>query len=199
MKINHERYKDVNAENYEKPTLVSILIGKEGDTKIGNLINEIKNSKILEFGCGTGRFTRLYYKENQVTCVDINTHLFTLKEVPILKADVTKLEGAINTEERFDYILSFWMTEYLDETDLAKTLSSCKKFLDVHGKIIFTFVSKGLWGRLYIAGAKLKGIKKFNYNNDQIKKISTEAGLNQIETITIKRFGFEFGKIIVFN
>ncbi|MBI4947481.1 MAG: class I SAM-dependent methyltransferase [Bacteroidetes bacterium] len=198
MKKNYERYQNVDADDYENPTLVSRLIGKAGDNLITGILNSITNKNVLELGCGTGRFTKLYCKNNNVTCVDINTHLFKLNNVKLIEGDVTKLETLLK-DDTFETVLSFWMTEYLNNDDFKKTLIGCKKYLSQNGKIIFTVISKGLWGRCYVAGAKLKGINKYNYSNSQLTEIAQYSDLEIEKTISVKRFGFEFGKIIIFQ
>lgn len=197
MKKNYERYNQLDAVSYEKKTLLSILIGEKCDKIIGELISGIKNRKILELGCGTGRYTKIYYEDNDIKCIDINPHLFELGNVPVIKGNVTELDNLLGKDERFDYITSFWMSEYLTEKELTQTLTLSAKFLNPNGLIIFTFISNGLIGRLYIAGAKIKGIPKYKYSNDKIYKIAGNAGLEIVKNIPVRRFGFELGKLVV--
>lgn len=197
MKKNYERYNQLDAVSYEKKTLLSILIGEKCDQIIGELISGIKNRKILELGCGTGRYTKIYYEDNDIKCIDINPHLFELGNVPVIKGNVTELDNLLGKDERFDYITSFWMSEYLTEKELTQTLTLSAKFLNPNGLIIFTFISNGLIGRLYIAGAKIKGIPKYKYSNDKIYKIAGNAGLEIVKNIPVRRFGFELGKLVV--
>jgi predicted TPR repeat methyltransferase len=187
----------LDAVSYEKKTLLSILIGEKCDKIIGELISGIKNRKILELGCGTGRYTKIYYEDNDIKCIDINPHLFELGNVPVIKGNVTELDNLLGKDERFDYITSFWMSEYLTEKELTQTLTLSAKFLNPNGLIIFTFISNGLIGRLYIAGAKIKGIPKYKYSNDKIYKIAGNAGLEIVKNIPVRRFGFELGKLVV--
>lgn len=197
MKKNYERYNQLDAVSYEKKTLLSILIGEKCGKIIGELISGIKNRKILELGCGTGRYTKIYYEDNDIKCIDINPHLFELGNVPVIKGNVTELDNLLGKDERFDYITSFWMSEYLTEKELTQTLTLSAKFLNPNGLIIFTFISNGLIGRLYIAGAKIKGIPKYKYSNDKIYKIAGNAGLEIVKNIPVRRFGFELGKLVV--
>lgn len=199
MKKNYERYSEVNAESYQKQTLIGFLFSGKYGPVIADLLSKIKNKKVLELGCGTGRYTKLYYQTNEVTCVDINPHLFALKDVPVIQGNVTELNSLLSKEKMFDIILSFWMTEYLSSSEVKQTLSQGNTFLLPEGNIVFTFISKGLWGRFYIAGAGIKGIRKYCYSNKQIVEISNSSGL-VIEKITsIKRLGLEFGKVVVFR
>ena len=197
MKKNYERYNQFDTGSYEKKTLLSILIGEKCDKIIGEVISGIKNKKILELGCGTGRYTKMCYEDNEIKCIDINPHLFALGNVPVIKGNVTELDNLLSKDERFDYITSFWMSEYLTEKELAQTLTLSGKFLKPNGLIIFTFISNGLIGRLYITGARIKGIAKYKYNNDKIYKIVGNAGLEIVKNIPVRRFGFELGKLVV--
>ena len=197
MKKNYERYDQLGWESYEKKSLLSILIGKKCDTIIGEVIVGIKGKKILELGCGTGRYTKIYDKSNAIKCIDINPHLFKLSNVPLIKGNVAELDKLLNNEERFDYITSFWMSEYLNEKEIEQTLTKSRKFLALNGLIIFTFISDGLIGRLYIAGAGIKKIVKYKYSSDKMHKIIGNAGLEIVKNIPVKRFGFELGKLVI--
>lgn len=196
MKINYERYFQLDSEAYEKTTLISVLIGKECDKIIFNIVSQLKDKNILELGCGTGRYTKMYFQNNNVKCIDINPHLFTLKNVPIIKGNVTQLNQLLSKEERFDCITSFWMTEYLSQKEITTTLSYCNEFLDKNGVVIISFISKGLLGRFYISGAKIKGIKKYCYSKNKIKEIILKTGLELEKSVSVKRMGFELGKIM---
>lgn len=197
MEKNYERYSQLDSSSYEKKTLLSILIGKKCDRIIGEVISGIKDKKILELGCGNGRYTKMYDKSNAIKCVDINPHLFKISNVPIIKGNVTELDNLLSKDERFDYITSFWMSEYLNAKEIAQTLTHSRKFLSLNGLVIFTFISNGLIGRLYITGARIKGIKKYKYSSDKIDGILCNARLEIVKNIPVKRFGFELGKIVM--
>lgn len=196
MKINYERYNQLDSQAYEKTTLMSVLVGKECDKIIFDIVSQLKNKNILELGCGTGRYTKMYFHNNNVKCIDINPHLFTLKNVPVIKGNVTQLNHLLSKEERFDFITSFWMTEYLTKEEITTTLTYSKEFLDKNGVIIFSFISKGLLGRFYIAGAKIKGIRKYCYSKNKLSEIILKTGLELEKSVSVKRMGFELGKIV---
>ena len=59
-----------------------------------------------------------------------------------------------------------------------------------------SFISKGLLGRFYISGAKIKGIKKYCYSKNKIKEIILKTGLELEKSVSVKRMGFELGKIM---
>jgi SAM-dependent methyltransferase len=196
---NYERYRGMDASSYDERTALSLLLGAEINKTISRVVSEIRNKRVLELGCGTGRYTKLYYKNNSVKCVDVNPHLFTVEEVPIISGNATQLDALLDQGEEFDFILSFWMTEYLNQAEVLQTLRLSKGYLTEGGKIIFTFVSKGVWGRLYVLGSKLKGIDKLNYSLRSLRKLSSTLGLAIDQAIPIKRFGCELGKVLCFT
>jgi SAM-dependent methyltransferase len=197
-KKNYERYSALDAQAYEKKTLMSVLFAAENARVIGEIVGKITKKRVLELGCGTGRYTRLYHQRNEVTCIDINPHLFAVRGVQIIGGDATRLDLLLDKKEKFDFILSFWMTEYLNQAEVLQTLRQSKGYLTEEGKIIFTFVSKGVWGRLYVLGSKLKGIDKYNYSLRSLRKLSSTLGLAIEQAIPIKRFGCELGKVLSF-
>ena len=75
-----------------------------------------------------------------------------------------------------------------------------KKLSSLCRKLIYrqwhSFISKGLLGRFYIAGAKIKGIKKYCYSKNKIKEIILKTGLELEKSVSVKRMGFELGKIM---
>lgn len=193
MKNNFERYQGEEGTDCEKTTLATYLIGRQANAIIAAKLTPRSGNDILELGCGSGRFTRLYYRQNRVTVVDINPHLFRpLPGVKLITGNVANLNSLLPTSTRYDLIFSAWLTEYLCPADLRAALRESRDHLKKNGVIIFTLVNRDLLGSLYIGGARLKGIKKYSYSVPMIRKIATEIGLKTIEIKRMRRLGFGY-------
>lgn len=154
------------------------------DKKLIPLISQIKDKDILDVGLGTGYYTRLLIENNNVTGVDQNPHLCKLP-IKVYKGDATELSSLVG-QEKFDIVLSTWMTEYLDEGQLSGFFTESKKVLKDDGMLITTVISKYGLGFVYITLAKiLKGTDKYNYHKKQIVAKLKEAGFADIEIIRL--------------
>lgn len=197
---NYDRYKTIDALEYEKRTLLSFFLGNTNYNIIRGFVIHIKNKKVLELGCGTGKYTKLYAKNNKVACIDINPHLFSLSGVRLIKGNVIHLDSLISEKSKYEYILSFFLTEYLPKKNLLITMRHCKKHIVSDGRIVSTFISNGLWGLIYIYGAKIiKGINKYAYSILFIKKMALDLKLDIVEIKKIRRFGITFAYVVVFK
>ncbi len=191
MKNNFERYRGQDSYFCEKKTFVSLLVGRRADEIITQKLSSLDHLAVLELGCGSGRFTRCYYKRNHVTCLDINPHLFRpLPGVEIIEGNVVDLDILIPRGARYDLIFSAWLTEYLDRASLFSVLQSCQRLLAAHGKMIFTFINRDCLGSIYIGGARLKGIRKYNYSLPEIASLASQARLRIVEVSSVRRLGF---------
>ncbi len=198
MKNNFERYRGKRGSYCEQTTLVIYLVGRNADRVISKKLADIENIDVLELGCGSGKFTRLYYRQNRVTAIDINPQLFQpLPGVKVIKGNVADIKALLPSSARFDLVFSAWLTEYLCPADLRATLLGSREHLKKNGTIIFTFVSQDLLGGIYVAGARLKGIQKYNYSLATIKRIAAEAGLVVTGVNPLRRLGF--GRLVTFK
>ena len=181
---NYERYAETTTEEYNKRTIMSYFCRVSSDKKIIPLISKIKNEEILDVGLGTGYYTKILMKNNHVTGVDMNPHLCKLP-IKVYKGNATELAKLVQGE-KFDVVLSMWMTEYLDEKQLAAFFAESKRILKDNGKLITTVISSYGFGFLYITLAKiLRGVDKYNYRKEQTVKKLKEAGFTDIEIIRL--------------
>ncbi len=197
---NYQRYKNVTNNSYEKKSIMN-LIYKNGNNTINYFLKEnIKNSDVLELGVGTGKYTKILLENNnRITGVDINSHLFKLSNVEFYSCNCLEIDKYIPLEKKYDYIVSFWMTEYLSKSELDILFSKLKNFLREDGMIIITIISKGFWGWFYRIGAALKGIKKYNYSYSDINNTIINCNLIIEKIEKIKFLGIEFAYIYHFK
>jgi SAM-dependent methyltransferase len=181
---NYDRYHDTTAEEYDKKTIMSWFCRIPSDRKILPLLFDIKNKKILEVGLGTGYYTKTLLKNNDVTGLDRNTHLCKLP-VKLYEGDATEITKLLK-DEKFDLVISMWMTEYLSSEQLTAFFAESKKTLRPGGKLITTVISPYGFGFLYVALAgKIRKIEKFTYNKSQIMEKLKQAGFADIEIINL--------------
>ena len=181
---NYERYKSISAEDYDKKSLMSLLCRIPSDKKIIPYITSLKGKKILDVGCGTGFYTKILMGKNTVIGIDQNPHLCRLS-IPLHKGDATQLSEIVGGE-KFDVVLSTWMTEYLNPEQLDSFFSEAKKVLNKQGIFISTFISTYCLGYTYVKLAKiLKGIDKYCYPKKEIINKLKNTGFTNIKIINL--------------
>ena len=181
---NYDRYRDTTSQQYDKKTFMSWFYCKSPDRKLFPLLSEIKDKKILEVGLGTGRYTKILMHNNDITGLDRNIHLCELP-VKLYEGDATEITRLVK-DEKFDFVVSIWMTEYLNPQQLGLFFAESKKTLRPGGKLITTVISPYGFGFLYITLAKkLRKIEKFNYNKMQIIEKLKQAGFANMEIIRL--------------
>lgn len=181
---NYERYLKETTEEYDKKSIMSYFCRIPSDRKIIPLISKIKGMNILDVGLGTSYYTRILFDNNQITGIDQNPHLCKLP-VKVYKGDASELTKLVK-DEKFDIVISTWMTEYLNEEQLQRFFSESRKVLKDNGKLITTVISKYGMGFAYITMAKLaRGIDKYNYKKQYIIEKLKQAGFGAIEIIDL--------------
>jgi len=181
---NYERYKTVTAESYEKKGILYRVRKPSDDGMIIPLISHIKGKRILDVGLGTGWYTKFLLEDNAIVGIDQNPHLCRLS-ITVHKGDATKLTELVGGE-KFDVVLSTWMTEYLDGQQLQQFFNEARKVLKDDGQLMTTIISKYGFGFLYITAAKMiRGIDKYNYTRKSTLDMLGKAGFTDIEIINL--------------
>jgi cyclopropane fatty-acyl-phospholipid synthase-like methyltransferase len=194
---NYERYKTVSAESFEKKDVMHYLVRIPSDKKLLPMIDGIKGKKILDVGPGTGRYTTLLVKDNEVIGVDRNPHLCRAP-IKIIEGDATQIAGLAGAAS-FDVVFSTWMTEYLNQEQLITFFRQAKKTLKDNGSLMSTIISKHGFGFLYITAAKLvKGISKYNYDKQRVCDMLREAGFNSVEIVNLSSWlGIPWAYVVI--
>jgi ubiquinone/menaquinone biosynthesis C-methylase UbiE len=181
---NYDRYKAETAESYEKRCLMDYLVRIPSDKKLVPIILQIKGKKILDVGPGTGRYTSLLLKDNEVVGIDRNPHLCRLP-IKVLQSDATQFVGLVGARS-FDTVFSTWMTEYLNPEQLSTFFKQARMALKENGELVTTIVSKCGFGFLYINAAKMiRGTDKYNYTKKTVANMLKEAGFADIKIINL--------------
>lgn len=181
---NYERYQNITGDDYEKRGIMYYICQIPSDKKIIPLLSKIENKKILDVGCGSGFYTKFLTEKNKVTGIDQNPHLCRLS-IPLHKGDATQLSQIVG-DEKFDMVISTWMTEYLNPEQLSRFFSQARMVLKADGRLMSTVISKNGFGFVYVTAAKMiRGIDKFNYSKKQIINMLKETGFADIEIVDI--------------
>lgn len=130
---NYMRYRVTNEKLYTQHTLSYFLMRKPCDEIIIPRIKQISECDILEVGAGYGYYTSMILDKNNVEVADVNPTLCQHIGCPVYACNATELNDII--KKRYDYILSFWMTEYLNEEDMRVFLRSAFAILNRGGTL----------------------------------------------------------------
>lgn len=199
MKNALEYYKGITSAGYHSFSLMGAVTSASAKKTIYPMLEKYKGLKILELGCGTGAYTSLYCARNAVTCVDLNPHLFQLKNVPLICGDCRRLDSLLPRQEKYDRILAFFMTEYLAPDEITRLLQTCAARLNPGGEIVLTFIT-GFWGTLYVWGSRIfKATGKHTFSLTQVKTAARSAGLSIGEIRHIGRFGLDSALLVTFS
>lgn len=187
---NYDRYQNYTEKEYNNKNLSNFFMKKQADKVLLPYIKNIRKKKILEVGPGYGNYTKyLLDNGNMVEGVDINPELGANIGIKITKGCADQLSDKFH--DKFECVFSFWMTEYLNEAQMKAFMEQGIGLLDLHGVFATTVVVNRGLGRLYIALARLKGIKKYCYSQKQISQmISEEKKVRMIPLNTILNIPF---------
>lgn len=168
---NYDRYRNYTEKEYNNKNISNFFMKNQADKVLLPYIRNIRKKKILEVGPGYGYYTKyLLENGNDVRGLDINPELGANIGIEITKGRADQLQDVIH--DKYDRVLSFFMTEYLDETQMSQFVRQSIQQLETGGIFATTvIVNRGL-GWLYIRLAGLKGIKKYCYSYKQIRKMA---------------------------
>jgi len=99
-----------------------------------------KGKKILDHGCGTGRFGKIAQdKGANVIGIDISKKILkkAAEVIKVKQADCVKLPFKDNS---FDYVFSFMVLQILNNENLEKALIEMQRILKPKGKLFFAIV-----------------------------------------------------------
>ncbi len=169
---NFERYQRSSEAKYNKKGISYFLMRRNPDKTIYPYLKAISGENILEVGIGYGYYKNAYFANNCVTGYDINPFLGKELGIEIISGkagEITKVG------RKFNRILSFFMTEYLDKEELSKFINdSVEHLLEENGVFATTVIVDYGLGALYTRLARMKGIKKYSYKYDEIERMLSD-------------------------
>ncbi len=194
--VGYERYETMTAKQYDKKTLMYYLCRIPADRNLVPAIRQIENKKVLDVGLGTGSYTKLLLDKNTVVGVDRNPHLCELP-ITVYEGDATELSTLLEGE-KFDVVLSTWMTDYLNAEQMRKFFAEAKAVLNDGGKLMVTFPDTYGFGLFYVRAAKLiRGIDKYTYRKKDVAEMLRKQGFEDIKFINLNSWFFPWAYLVI--
>jgi len=184
--ISHFNKEAAEYDNKRRSSLLRFIIKKE-DQEILKLIDAKPNESILDVGCGSGYYSKIFkdLKANPFG-IDISKDMIIELNKKGIPGIVSNAEN-FNVDKRFDKILCAGLMEFVD--DPIKTFSNLKKHLKKDGLVIVLYPRKSLSGYLYYLYHISHNIKIRLYSKNQINKLINISGFHlvykkQVDLIT---------------
>lgn len=194
--VGYERYKTMTAKQYDKKTIMHYLCRIPADRKLIPAVSQIENKKVLDVGLGTGAYTKLLLDKNTVVGVDQNPHLCQLP-ITVHKGDATELSALVEGE-KFDIVLSTWMTDYLNTDQLQSFFVEARAVLNNGGKLMTTVIATYGFGSFYVTIARLiRGVNKYTYSKKQIIEKLKDAGFTDIKIVSLNSWCFPWAYLVI--
>lgn len=169
---NFERYEKYTKEKYSKKGLSYFLMRRKSDEIIFPYLRALSGEKILEVGIGYGYYKNAYFDNNSVTGYDVNSNLGESLGIEIISGKADEIKKVGEKGRKFDRILSFFMTEYLNSKELFTFINdSIDYLLEDSGTLATTIIIDYGLGALYTRLAKWKKIDKYSYKYEDIKRM----------------------------
>lgn len=164
---NYKRYDLLKESRYNKRGLSYLLMRKKLDRTIIPYIKQINSKSVLEVGIGYGYYLNVYSHDNHIVGFDVNPEMGSNLGIEIIAGKADEI-GSVN--RKFDRILSFFMTEYLNKDELQNFINdSIDLILNDEGIFTTTIIVKKGLGRIYTKLATIKGINKYSYKYSEIE------------------------------
>lgn len=189
---NYDRYQNYTENKYNKKGISWLLMKKQADKRLIPYVKNIKKEKILEVGPGYGYYTRYLLKNgNSVSGVDINPELGANIGIEIMKGRADQLQEIVH--DKYDRVLSFFMTEYLDYKEMSEFILQGTSLLRPNGVFATTVIMNEGVGALYVKLARIKGVRKYNYSITEVEKITGgRYSINVIPLPSVFNIPFSF-------
>ncbi|MHC4396446.1 MAG: class I SAM-dependent methyltransferase [Planctomycetota bacterium] len=194
--VGHERYKKITAKQYDRKTLMYYLCRIPANRNLIPAIRRIENKKVLDVGLGTGSYTKLLLDRNTVVGIDRNPHLCELP-ITVHSGDATELSTLVEGE-KFDVVLSTWMTDYLNAEQLQKFFAEAKAVLNDSGRLMVTFPNTYGFGFFYVRIARLiRKVEKYTHCKKKVTEMLSSRGFKNIEFINLNSWFFPWAYLVI--
>jgi SAM-dependent methyltransferase len=154
------------------------------------LLGNVKNKKILDFGCGSGIYAKILTKKGAIVKgFDVSEEMIKIAKKDNPKIDLRIGSGyKIPFKEKFDIVIACLVLDYFE--DWNKVFKEVSKVLDKNGIFIFSIgnpVSE-CCTKIIVDGEKLRILGKRNYFEE--KKLyahwKTSDGKAGVDNLDIK-------------
>jgi SAM-dependent methyltransferase len=189
-------------EKYWTKKRVKITINKK---RIMNILESYVHGRILDAGCGSGFFSKFFLEKGcEVFALDYSKQALLMTRR--LDQKINLIEASVfNTpfkNETFDFIFSDGLLEHYKNPE--KILLEFKRIVKTGG-IILTFVPNKYSYWIFFKPLKLRGIKEYRFNLNEIISLHKNLGLRIVDSggfsvfpskISPEFLGKHFGRIL---
>lgn len=169
--MNYDRYKRYTEKKYNTRGISSFFMKNPCDRVLLPYIEKLAGKEILEVGLGYGGYTRRYMDRNHVTGLDVNPDMGKGLGIHIIRGKADQISEKVT--DKYDYVLSFFMTEYLAPDELGQFIGQAVGALRPGGTFATTVILHRGIGWLYVTLARIKGIRKYGYGLDEIEGMTS--------------------------
>lgn len=188
--MNYDRYKKCTEEKYDKKSISSFFMKNPCDKILLPYIKGIMDKEILEVGLGYGGYTKRYMNRNNVWGLDVNPDMGKNIGIKIIQGKADEIREKVN--QKYDYVLSFFMTEYLAPDELGQFIEQSVGALKPGGTFATTVILNRGIGWLYVTLARIKGIKKYNYSINTVTKMASGKNIRITKLNSVLHIPFAF-------
>jgi len=133
---------DLYAQNYDEKLEFLNSFEKR---KIIDLFGDVKNKKVLDIGCGTGRLiSDLLDRGAIITGVDVSKNMLEVArkkfpKVHFIEGDIRKIPFK---DDSFDFVIATFVIVHLQQCELEKAFDEVYRVLKPSGKFILTNINQ---------------------------------------------------------
>ena len=186
---NHKYYEPLEQMIAVRHQYMSKIIKKITNSNIYDYLN---NKKILDIGCGTGKFLKNYHDlKNQCLGIDIQQN-FKIKNKIGFTLKNTDIKNFINNnKKKFDIIFIFEFLEHLNLSDRKFLFKNLFKILNKDSLIFISTINKNIISKFFVIDVAEKYLKLLPKNTHDEKyflkpsEIQNLANSNKLHLIDV--------------
>ena len=162
-----EKYRDIQIDSLNNFDISKKYL----EDLLFNDLTALKNKKILEIGCGSGRFTEYLSKYAEI-CVSIDLSAAIYHNVAknndnviLIKCDLHNLKS----KNKFDIVICRGVLQHTPDPN--SSILKLYEFIGINGKVYFDIYPKPKIGKLHPKYLIWRPILKFMFTFEQFEKI----------------------------
>ncbi len=133
-------YSDATRRTYDKVADLWKVYRNKPFKEVVDFMSNVKNSYVLDLGCGTGRNLKAINKTNFIVEADYSLGMLKLNPHPVkVLCDARKLPFA---ERSFDVVLAVSVLHHLPIDGVKRAASEVRRVLKNKGRALLTFWKK---------------------------------------------------------
>ena len=179
--LTSDNYKDFDEISEQFETEMHI------DQSIIKALPKDKKSKIIDIGCGYGRWLRYLQKSGyeNITGVDVGeeqNRFLSQKKIPVIESDI--INYLETTKDRFDVVTCFDVLEHFNKNEIVELLPLVKNILTDRGVLIIRVPN----GEAMFKGGIMYGdfTHETFFTQRSLKQILSITGFSEVKTYSLR-------------